>query len=187
MRTILAAVLLAGVSAAWAAPGADFTYKGLKVGDSAQVVREKLPTYQCREASCEYSMRECVRAMARDACDTSASFGGAWVNNGIIRLHEGKVIAITLYFTQSMVAAVADASAQAFGAPGTDEVKEFQTRAGVKAPSWNKVWSNGDQALQVAQRVGDIETGMASITSAEGRAILEQARKARAEKGSKDF
>lgn len=192
MKNILLMALMLG--AGTYAGAADFSYKGVKLGDSMEVVKEKLPTYRCTAEMCDYSMKICVSKGdvlrddgIRSRCDASASFGGAWVTNGTISFADGAVGRIHLGIVQRLLNDVSGALTVAYGPPTGESEKEMKNKAGATFPSWIKTWEAEGQTLELHQRLYDLDTGGVIIQS---QAYSEAAKKKAADKaqqGSKDF
>lgn len=185
MKLLIAALAL---SLSYGAIAAEpFSYKGVRLGDSIDLVKEKLPTYRCNQNSCEYSMAICVGATTREACDASASIGGVWIKNGFIKLRDSQVSEVILLIKTDLAQTTAEAIVQAYGLPVSTENKEARTKAGGVLPSWEKTWQSGEQTLVVKKIFSDINTSGVIISSASSKRQEEESRKEKALKGAKDF
>lgn len=185
MKAFLIAAALA--ASALAAHAENFSYKGIKLGDSSEAVKERLPAYRCSGESCTYSMRGCVDKSSRSACDAGTSFAGQWVGFGLIMLRDQKVSRIYLEAPKGYMSGVADAVAQAYGDPASSEVLEVKTKGGASHQSWRKSWSKGDEMLTLNAIGPDINTGSIMLSSKQEEQAAAAERQEKAKAGAKDF
>lgn len=185
MRNLL---IMAAIAASTLTAHADeFSYKGVRLGDSTEVVREKLPAYECSGSSCTYSMRRCVGKSSRSACDAGTSFAGQWVEFGLIMLRDQKVSRIYLETPKGYMPGVADAVTQAYADPVSNEVLEVKTKGGASHQSWRKSWTKGDEMLTLNAIGPNINTGSIMLSSKQEEQAAAAERQEKAKTGAKDF
>lgn len=172
------------------------SYKGAKLGAPLSEFETALPAFTCLGSSCSYSPQLCVN-MGRmpesfgvtkmQACERSASFGGAEPVNASIQAKDGKVGQVILHFPKSSMGQLLESITRAYGAPVSTTEREVKNRFGMTSTSWEKTWKVGTDTLILREIASRIDEGAARLVTAE---FLEQETKERAakvSKGSKDF
>lgn len=151
MKKLIALTLAAGFASVHAA---DFSYKGVKMGDEATVAAERLPDYTRSVAqSLSYSAEKC-EATKQD-CLSRNSFAGAKVNSGGIFFHNGRVDTLALQLSAAERGIVVQAVKDAYGPPIHEEEPVYQNAFGAKFPGYSAVWQSDASYMQISIRGDD--------------------------------
>lgn len=197
MRSILAFVLALACSTTWADAGAEFTYKGVKLGDSIEVFKAALPLYSCDGDRCSFDAKNCERgASVRGAepearfkaCLDGASFGGAPVTWGSAQFVDGKLAYIRLTIESDFLDLAAGPALEAkFGKPQAIDETPVTNRMGAKFKNWVKTWSYKDQTMRATLRSGTVDKGVVTISNAAFDAMQKSATRKMNQAGANDF
>ena len=153
-----------------------FTYKGLAIGDSANVIQQRLPRYHASRygtSTHSFDNEECAREYlhddaARERCYSLVSFGGAHVSSGSIFVDTDKVQSIDLTFSATWMSKLREVITARYGEPKRAETPVYQNAYGAKFQGFLFEWeyegtyltlsSNGRKdALVVIGSLGDRE------------------------------
>lgn len=195
MKKVLTAAVLAVCSLA--AQADDFSYKGVKLGETMEQFQAALPLYECKGDACTYTRDSCapnsmggttdafVQRLAE--CREGTSFGGGLVTYGRAKFIDGKFASLYLIFPMAHARVVGDALEERYGKPTTIDTKPVKNRAGAEFDNWIKTWAKGDSDLVARLRASQIDEGSVSIRSAAAKAEEQARQQQQTKAGAKDF
>ncbi|GEM_PF-2114626 len=192
MKTIAALCLALATMAAHAE---EFSYKGVKLGESMEAFKEALPLYKCSQDSCTYLRQECAPVSGTgssqdfsrrlEECREGTSYGGALVSYGRASFIDGKLASI--YLVSPWMERVGRSLPEKYGAPTSTDDSPVKNKMGAEFPNWVKTWNNGGSRLIASLRGSKLDEGFILIESAAAIASQKQQEKDQAKTGAKDF
>jgi len=195
MKKVLIAAALAACSCMVMAD--DFSYKGVKLGDSMEQFQAALPLYQCKDDACTYIRDSCAPTYMRGGaaafeqklaeCREGTSFGGGMLNYGKAKFIDGKFSSLYMIFPIAHARVVGDALEEKYGKPTTIDTKPVKNRAGAEFDNWVKTWAKGDSELVARLRASKIDEGSVSISNAAAKAEEQARQQQQTKAGAKDF
>lgn len=190
MKRILVLTALAVGSGLAAA--ADFSYKGLRIGDPATEVQAKLPDYRVGALPSFFEYRDydgCLKlassSSAMDECSARVSVGGAHIQEGRISVQDGVVRNIELSIYGGYAAALEGSLVEAYGQPVKLDRPVFKNRMGAEFQGYLGRWETETDVMTYF-RNGDKSNTLRITSKAEEQKRMQQERD-RVKAGAKDF
>lgn len=170
-----------------------FEIKGIYIGMTEAQLLEKYPAFRCRNNTeigryCSF-IYEAYPSVCReldgakfDACHERShqlyEFGPAKPKGYTVNLRDEAVTAISVIVRAEDFGDLAAALQEKYGRPSSDKKGVVENRMGAKFGNESIEWRRGNQALEIKQRVGNIDTGMVHLTPADwGEQLLDESKK----------
>lgn len=195
MKVFLIATALAG--SALAAHADEFSYKGVKLGDTLEQFQAALPLYECRGDSCTYLRTSCAPVHMRgtvddfirrdNECKEGASFGGGMVTYGRAKFTEGKMSSLYLVIPTGHMRVVGEALAEKYGKPASVDTRPAKNRMGAEFDNWVNTWTQSEVDLVASKRSAKIDEGSVMIRGAVAKADERARQQEQTKAGAKDF